>query len=287
MTRLTPICSKDGITNFYSSCRAGCTGKSEFRPRLDPYASPEELEKASQPITVYDDCSCAEAAWRETNSSLSDQWIKNDHMYGWDHPDDVSVQMARDKVAGDPITQATEGWCDVDCGDIFRTFMITMFVLSVFGSMGRIGNVLVALRCISVEDKSLSMAFNVVFMSLFAMLPAPMVYGAIIDNTCILWQEECGETTNCIIYSLDRLRLALMITTAAIMFGGVLLDIGVWYYAKDLVIFYDEGKADGKKEAAAVDATDVDVEEEKEAALEKKFVSTMSLNGGPVFNHVS
>ena len=40
----------------------------------------------------------------------------------------------------------------------------------------------------AVEDKSLSMAFNVVFMSLFAMLPAPMVYGAIIDNTCILWQ---------------------------------------------------------------------------------------------------
>ena len=43
-------------------------------------------------------------------------------------------------------------------------------------------------RCVAVEDKSLSMAFNVVFMSLFAMLPAPMVYGAIIDNTCILWQ---------------------------------------------------------------------------------------------------
>ena len=42
----------------------------------------------------------------------------------------------------------------------------------------------------AVEDKSLSMAFNVVFMSLFAMLPAPMVYGAIIDNTCILWQAS-------------------------------------------------------------------------------------------------
>ena len=40
------------------------------------------------------------------------------------------------------------------------------------------------------EDKSLSMAFNVVFMSLFAMLPAPIVYGAIIDNTCVLWQSE-------------------------------------------------------------------------------------------------
>ena len=32
------------------------------------------------------------------------------------------------------------------------------------------------------------------------------VYGAIIDNTCILWQSECGETTNCIVYSTVALR---------------------------------------------------------------------------------
>jgi hypothetical protein len=32
---------------------------------------------------------------------------------------------------------------------------------------------------------------QVVFMSLLAMLPSPIIYGAIIDNTCILWQEVC------------------------------------------------------------------------------------------------
>ena len=76
------------------------------------------------------------------------------------------------------------------------------------------------------------MAFNVVFMSLFAMLPAPIVYGAIIDNTCILWQSECGATTNCIVYSTVALRQVLMFTTAGIMFFGVILDIGSWYYSK-------------------------------------------------------
>ena len=50
------------------------------------------------------------------------------------------------------------------------------------------------------------MAFNVVFMSLLAMLPSPILYGALIDNTCVLWQEECGETTNCLIYDTERLR---------------------------------------------------------------------------------
>ena len=52
----------------------------------------------------------------------------------------------------------------------------------------RVGNVLVALRCVEVRDKSLSFGFQTVFMSLFAMLPSPIIYGAIIDNTCLLWQ---------------------------------------------------------------------------------------------------
>ncbi len=73
------------------------------------------------------------------------------------------------------------------------------------------------------------MAFNMVFLSLFAMLPSPMVYGAIIDNTCVLWQRECGETTNCLLYDSVKLRRTLMLTTAFIMLFGVFCDIGVWY----------------------------------------------------------
>ncbi len=87
------------------------------------------------------------------------------------------------------------------------------------------------------RDKSLSMAFNVVFLSLFAMLPAPMVYGAIIDGTCVLWQRECGETTNCLLYDTVKLRRTLMLTTAFIMLVGVVFDIGVWCVGKTLHIF--------------------------------------------------
>ena len=57
-------------------------------------------------------------------------------------------------------------------------------------------------------------AFNVVLLSLLAMLPSPIVYGAIIDNTCILWQESCdGGTGNCLLYDTEKLRMTLMLTT--------------------------------------------------------------------------
>ena len=65
------------------------------------------------------------------------------------------------------------------------------------------------------------MAFNVAFLSLFAMLPAPLIYGHLIDTTCDQWQFECGETTNCVLYDADRLRKILMYTTAGIMVVGV------------------------------------------------------------------
>merc|ERR1719228_1032853 len=122
----------------------------------------------------------------------------------------------------------------------FYMFMGIMLVLSILGSTGRIGNVLVALRCVEVRDKALSMAFQIVCLSLLAMLPSPIVFGAIIDTTCILWQQECGETTNCLLYDTDALRQLIMLITAGIMLVGVLPDGGVWYYAKNLEIFPKE-----------------------------------------------
>ena len=229
--RLQPVCSKDGVTNFYSACQAGCLAQHAFTPKRT------KDDPKPKDIKVFEQCSCVLEAWHKDNASKSDDWIIRDHLNDWNFPTADVVSMVRENVAGTPIDSASAGWCPVDCDGVFKTFMLCMFVLMVLGSTGRIGNVIVALRCIDVEDKSLSMAFNVVFMSLFAMLPAPMVYGAIIDNTCLLWQEECGSTTNCLLYDTDKLRLALMLTTAFIMLVGVFFDIGVWYHAKDLEIF--------------------------------------------------
>ena len=73
---------------------------------------------------------------------------------------------------------------------------------------------LAKLAHIKLDIPSFQQAFNVVLLSLLAMLPSPIVYGGIIDNTCILWQETCdGGTGNCLLYDTVKLRLTLMITT--------------------------------------------------------------------------
>ena len=99
-----------------------------------------------------------------------------------------------------------------------------------------------------VQDKPLSIAFNVTLLSLFAMLPSPIIYGKIIDGACILWQNTCGGTTgNCLTYDTVQLRTRYMFTTAAIMIFGVIADILVCYEAKHLVIFREEEEPETSK----------------------------------------
>jgi len=187
------------------------------------------------------DCSCV----AETNSSMSARWVEEGS---------ASSGFAATLVE-EPVSEAVPGWCEVPgCKAQASYFFITVGIVSILSSTGRVGNVLVALRCVEVRDKSLSFGFQTVFMSLFAMLPSPIIYGAIIDNTCLLWQEECGETTNCLLYDTDMLRTYLMYTTAAIMSIGVLFDVIVVYYAKDLDIFPDAAVEAIKVEMATPDS---------------------------------
>ena len=53
---------------------------------------------------------------------------------------------------------------------------------------------------------------------------------------------ECGEQSNCLLYDLDKMRKYLMLTTASIMSIGVLFDVAVWWYCKDVEIFSPENE---------------------------------------------
>jgi len=238
---MQPICSKDGVTNFYSPCHAGCTISELAEDANNEGANIPKRHKREK--RIYKDCSCVATASSQFNTSLSREWIQKDVLTKFDKPPPLSIideTLESWQMSGDPVTEAVTGWCEVPgCKTKFYYWIAVMSVLSILGSTSRVGNVLVALRCVEVRDKALSFALQVVALSLLAMLPSPIFYGIIIDNTCILWQEECGETTNCLLYDTDKLRQYLMLTTAGIMLIGVFFDALVVYYAKDVKLFED------------------------------------------------
>ena len=67
---------------------------------------------------VYKDCSCVATASRQFNTTLSDKWIEEDELGVFSHPPPLSIVSevsARHAAAGDPVTEAVAGWCEVSC----------------------------------------------------------------------------------------------------------------------------------------------------------------------------
>ena len=62
-------------------------------------------------------------------------------------------------------------------------------------------------------------------------VPGPMVYGSLIDTTCLLWRQTCGERGDCLLYDKDRFGNNIFAITAAFKLGA-----GVFYFAMWLLL---------------------------------------------------
>ena len=60
------------------------------------------------------------------------------------------------------------------------------------------------------------------------------------DRSCDLWGEECGETTNCLLYDTDKMRQSITILPAACLAISFLADFGVWRCVGDLQLYQDD-----------------------------------------------
>ena len=38
-------------------------------------------------------------------------------------------------------------------------------------------------------------------------VPGPILFGLLVDSACKIWQEQCGETGQCLFYNNNELRL--------------------------------------------------------------------------------
>ena len=135
ISRPDPICSKDGITNLYSPCVAGCK---DVKKVLDA--------KRKKVVKVYTDCECAAAAWNEHNATVLERWHLEDYIDGQKPHDKIAVDKPQVEMHDIAITEAVEGWCNVDCETEKIAFMTLSLLVALLGATGRIGNVLIALR---------------------------------------------------------------------------------------------------------------------------------------------
>uniref|UniRef100_A0A182JNE0 Solute carrier organic anion transporter family member n=1 Tax=Anopheles christyi TaxID=43041 RepID=A0A182JNE0_9DIPT len=136
------------------------------------------------------------------------------------------------------------GACLKGCAVGFYLFSIISSIINCLGASGRIGNLLVNYRCVSKRDKSFTQGLILMMISLFALIPGPIIYGRIIDSTCLVWTEECGKRGNCQLYDQKLFRYYINITALCLTSVGVFFDGLVWWYGKTLDLYGEREMAE-------------------------------------------
>lgn len=107
--------------------------------------------------------------------------------------------------AADAKFEAITGHCDSTCQSYIA--FIALFSFLVFmHSTSEVGSMLLIMRCTDPKDKAMAMGIIQFAIGLFGNVPCPIIYGAVIDSTCLVWDTICGKQGACKQYDKDAFR---------------------------------------------------------------------------------
>ncbi|XP_046584229.1 solute carrier organic anion transporter family member 3A1-like [Haliotis rubra] len=125
--------------------------------------------------------------------------------------------------------QTTAGACVSDC-PYFYYYIAADMIQKLIGTMSILPIYLILIRSVEGRDKATAFGLFTFLSSLLGYLPAPIVFGYIIDSACLIWERPCGVSGACGQYNLESLRVRLKavesaLKVAALIFFGVALIV--------------------------------------------------------------
>ncbi|XP_070533602.1 solute carrier organic anion transporter family member 4C1-like [Ptychodera flava] len=220
--------------NLTHTCNAGCHCSLEVyspvcsndRVYFDPCHA--GCTKYSEKEQMYYDCQCIPAKNCTIEGSV--------HEYGC-----VSEEM-----------------CNNDCWTL--PIFLTLFFLAMFFQFQlTVPGTAITLRCVPDKQRSFAMGMQSVCLRALGTIPGPIIVGAVVDSTCLLWQESCDQTGSCWLYDSFQLGLRFLIlhvvyVTCSIIFFALALVVykpprsTKYVYDKEVDIRDEESVTSGGRE---------------------------------------
>ncbi|XP_054701964.1 solute carrier organic anion transporter family member 4A1 isoform X2 [Grus americana] len=94
---------------------------------------------------------------------------------------------------------AEAGKCTSSCEE--KTLLLFfMFVVILFTFLSSIPAVTATLRCVPDSQRSFALGIQWIVVRTLGGIPGPIAFGSMIDKSCLLWQDQCGEQGSCYVY---------------------------------------------------------------------------------------
>ena len=128
--------------------------------------------------------------------------------------------------------------------------LAVLLTIAFLVATNRVPNSLIMMRAVAPKDKGAAVSSCLSMVSTFALLPAPFLYAALYDNSCVLWDvSECSDQSrHCLLYDTDKMRRLVHFVSAAFVALGIACDVIVFRNVKNLKM-YDFDQEEKEKEA--------------------------------------
>ncbi|KAM9855444.1 solute carrier organic anion transporter family member 4A1 [Aulostomus maculatus] len=94
---------------------------------------------------------------------------------------------------------AMAGKCGSTCNHM-PVFLAVFFISMTFTFLCSIPALTATLRCVPDSQRSFGLGIQWIVVRALGSIPGPITFGSMIDISCLLWQDQCGEQGSCYLY---------------------------------------------------------------------------------------